>query len=46
MESKLATDNGLEVEVVTGLTPADRVIVRTTAPVEDGAAVTVGGESQ
>jgi multidrug efflux pump subunit AcrA (membrane-fusion protein) len=41
---RYATDNGVEVEVVTGLTAGDRVIVRTSGPVEEGAAVAVGGE--
>jgi HlyD family secretion protein len=34
-------DTGAEVEVVAGLTPADRVIVRAAGPVEAGTAVTV-----
>ncbi len=37
---RYGTDNGAEVEVLTGLTQADRVIVRTNGPIEDGAAVT------
>lgn len=36
-------DNGVEVEVLTGLTTADRVVVRATGPVDDGAAVAVAG---
>jgi RND family efflux transporter MFP subunit len=40
-----ATDNGVEVEVVSGLTPADRVVVRASGPIEDGTAVSVGSEN-
>lgn len=39
----LGADNGVEVEVLTGLTTADRVVVRTSGPVDDGGAVTVAG---
>jgi hypothetical protein len=39
----LGTDNGVEVEVLAGLTAQDQVVVRTSGPVEDGAAVTVAG---
>jgi RND family efflux transporter MFP subunit len=41
---RYATDNGVEAEVVSGLTPQDRVIVRAGGPVEDGAAVAVHEE--
>ena len=37
-------DNGVEVEVLTGLTPADRVVVRASGPADDGTVVTVSGE--
>lgn len=33
------TDTGLEVEVMSGLAPADRVVLRTSGPVTDGTAV-------
>ncbi|QEL19605.1 efflux RND transporter periplasmic adaptor subunit [Limnoglobus roseus] len=36
----VGTDNGVEAEVLKGLTTADKVVVRTTTTVEDGAAVT------
>ncbi len=39
----LGADNGVEVEVLGGLTTEDRVVVRTSGPVDDGAAVTVAG---
>jgi RND family efflux transporter MFP subunit len=35
------SDNGLEVEVLSGLTPADRVVVRLSGAAADGAPVTV-----
>jgi len=38
---RFATDNGVECEVVSGLTPADPVIVRTSAPVEAGTPVVI-----
>lgn len=38
---RYATDNGIEVEIVSGLTAADDVIVRASGPVEDGTAVAV-----
>jgi hypothetical protein len=39
----LGADNGVEVEVLTGLTTADRVVVSTSGPVDDGGVVTVAG---
>ncbi len=39
----LGTDSGLEIEVLTGLTTEDRVVIRSSGPVEDGAPVTVAG---
>jgi RND family efflux transporter MFP subunit len=36
-----ATDTGVEAEIVSGLTTSDQVIVRTSAPVEEGTQVTV-----
>ncbi|QJW95691.1 efflux RND transporter periplasmic adaptor subunit [Frigoriglobus tundricola] len=38
---QFATDNGIEVEVVAGLSPADQVVTRATGPLEEGAPVTV-----
>ncbi|HEX4608834.1 MAG TPA: efflux RND transporter periplasmic adaptor subunit [Urbifossiella sp.] len=38
---RFAADNGIEAEIVSGLTPDDVVIVRATAPVDDGTPVTV-----
>jgi RND family efflux transporter MFP subunit len=35
------SDNGVDVEIISGLTTADQVIVRTSAPVEAGTPVTV-----
>lgn len=35
------TDNGTEIEIVSGLTPTDRVIVRANGPVENGTPVTL-----
>jgi HlyD family secretion protein len=40
---RYTTDNGVEVEIVSGLAPTDSVIVRSTGPVEEGTTVTVGG---
>jgi RND family efflux transporter MFP subunit len=34
-------DNGAEVEILSGLTPADRVVVRASGPVENGVAVSI-----
>ena len=34
-------DNGTEVEILSGLTPTDRVVVRANGPLEDGTAVTI-----
>ena len=42
---RFATDDGLEVEIVAGLSPTDRVIVRATGPAEEGATVSIEGES-
>ena len=39
---RVGSDNGVEVEILSGLTPADWVIVRSATPVEEGAAVSVG----
>ncbi len=39
----LGADDGVEVEVLSGLTPADQVIVRAAGPVDDGAVVTIAG---
>lgn len=36
----VGADNGVEIEVLTGLTAADKVVVRTTTTIEDGTAVT------
>jgi HlyD family secretion protein len=38
---RYGADNGSEVEVLSGLTPADRVIIRASGPLDDGSAVTV-----
>lgn len=38
---RYATDNGVEAEVVTGLTAADQVVVRAAGPVEEGTPVAV-----
>ncbi|OWK43359.1 efflux RND transporter periplasmic adaptor subunit [Fimbriiglobus ruber] len=43
---RFATDNGLEVEIVSGLNPTDRVIVRTTGSVEEGTPVTANEQSK
>jgi HlyD family secretion protein len=37
---RYGTDNGAEVEILTGLTTADRVVVRANGPVENGTRVT------
>ncbi len=42
---RYAVDNGLDAEIVSGLTTADQVIVRTTGTVEEGTAVTVDGSN-
>jgi HlyD family secretion protein len=34
-------DNGTEVEILSGLTPIDRVVVRANGPLEEGTAVTI-----
>jgi RND family efflux transporter MFP subunit len=38
---RYASDNGVEVEIVGGLTTSDQVIVRASSPVEEGTPVTV-----
>jgi RND family efflux transporter MFP subunit len=43
---RYATDNGLEVEVVSGLAPTDSVIVRATGPVEEGTPVAVADATE
>lgn len=40
---RYATDNGVEVEIVSGLAPTDEVIVRANGPIDDGTPVAVGG---
>jgi RND family efflux transporter MFP subunit len=35
------TDNGTDVEILSGLTPQDRVVVRASGPVDNGTAVTI-----
>jgi RND family efflux transporter MFP subunit len=42
----LGADDGVQVEVLTGLTTADRVIVRSSVPVEDGADVVDSAETK
>lgn len=42
LKIRYATDNGVDVEIMSGLSPTDSVIVRSTGPVEDGTPVTVG----
>jgi HlyD family secretion protein len=39
----LGSDNGVEVEVLTGLAATDRVVLRTSGPADDGATVAVAG---
>ena len=39
----LGSDNGVEVEVLTGLAFTDQVVLRTSGPVDDGATVAVAG---
>jgi RND family efflux transporter MFP subunit len=38
---KYGADNGSDVEIVSGLTPADRVVVRASGPVDNGTQVSV-----
>lgn len=38
---KYGADNGTDVEILTGLTPADRVVVRASGPVDNGTQVAV-----
>jgi RND family efflux transporter MFP subunit len=38
---RYATDNGIEVEIVSGLAPEDQVITHATGPIEDGTTVVV-----
>lgn len=38
---RYGTDTGADVEILSGLTPADRVIVRASGPVENGTLVTI-----
>ncbi len=40
VQVRVGTDNGIEAEVLAGLTRADQVIVRAAGPVEEGTAVT------
>ncbi|VTR95833.1 rnd family efflux transporter mfp subunit : RND family efflux transporter, MFP subunit OS=Singulisphaera acidiphila (strain ATCC BAA-1392 / DSM 18658 / VKM B-2454 / MOB10) GN=Sinac_0100 PE=4 SV=1: HlyD_2 [Gemmata massiliana] len=39
----IGSDNGVEAEVLTGLTPVDRVVLRVSNPVDDGAVVATTG---
>lgn len=39
----LGADNGVDAEVLAGLTADDQVVVRTSGPAEDGTAVTIAG---
>ena len=39
----LGVDNGVEVEVLAGLATTDQIVVRSSAPVDDGSPVTVSG---
>jgi hypothetical protein len=41
---RYATDNGIETEVTEGLTLTDQVIIRSSAPIEEGASVQVNGD--
>jgi HlyD family secretion protein len=43
---RYAADNGVEVEIVTGLAATDRIIIRATGPVEDGTPVVFSGEER
>ena len=38
---RYSTDNGLEAEIISGLSPSDLVILRATGPITDGSTVTV-----
>jgi RND family efflux transporter MFP subunit len=38
---RYGSDNGTEIEIVSGLTPADRVIIRANGPVENGTPVSL-----
>jgi HlyD family secretion protein len=42
---RYGTDTGAEVEILSGLTPADRVIVRASGPVDNGTQVAAGPAS-
>jgi RND family efflux transporter MFP subunit len=42
---RYSTDNGVEAEIVAGLTTADEIIIRADAPVEEGTPVTVNNAS-
>ncbi|MBP3953928.1 efflux RND transporter periplasmic adaptor subunit [Gemmata sp. G18] len=42
----LGADNGIEIEVLTGLTADDRVVLRVSNPVDDGSVVAVSGAKQ
>ena len=39
---RYSTDNGVETEIISGLSEKDQVIVRASGPIEEGNAVTVG----
>ena len=41
---RYTTDNGVETEIISGLTAADLVVVRATGPIESGTPVVVVGE--
>lgn len=43
---RYGADNGTEVEILEGLTPADRVIVRASGPITNGTVVTTNGPSK
>jgi hypothetical protein len=42
----LGTDNGAQVEILSGLAPGDRVVVRANGPVEQGTTVTVSAPAK
>ncbi|MCZ2342295.1 MAG: efflux RND transporter periplasmic adaptor subunit [Bacteroidales bacterium] len=43
---RYGSDNGAEVEILEGLSPTDRVIIRASGPITNGTVVTTGGPTQ
>lgn len=43
---RYASDNGVEAEIISGLSPQDQVVVRATGPIDEGTPVVIGSNQQ